>query len=56
MQEQMISHFLHFGHNGSIDDMHVQTIDHCDPNDKERRELFWIATLQTMHPNGLNFK
>jgi len=56
MQEQMISHFVDFGHNGSIDDMHVQIIDHCDPNDKERRESSWIATLQTMHPNGLNFK
>ena len=40
IQEKMISHFFYFEHNGSIDDMYVQIIDHCDPNDKERRESF----------------
>ena len=52
----MISHFFDFEHNGSIDDLYVQIIDHCDPNDKEIRESFWIETFQTMHPYGLNFE
>ena len=56
MQEKIIFHFFDFEHNGSIDDMHVQIIDHFDPSDKERRESFWIETLQTMYPYGLNFK
>ena len=56
MLEKMISHFFDFEHNGSIDDMHFQIIDHCDPNDKERRESIKIEKLKTMHPYGLKFK
>ena len=56
MQEKIISHLFGFERNCSIDDMHVQIIVYCDPNDKERRESFWIETFQTMHPYGLNFK
>ena len=51
MQEKMISHFFDFEHNGSIDDMYVQIIDHCDPNDKEGRESFWIKTINVVVPN-----
>ena len=35
MQEKMIFHCFYFDHNGSTDDMHVQIIDHCNPNDKK---------------------
>ena len=56
MLEKMISHFFDFEHNGSIDDMYFQIIDHCDPNDKERRESIKIEKLKTMHPYGLKFK
>ena len=56
MQEKMISHFFDFEPYGSIDEMYVQIIDLCDPNDKERSESFWIETLQTIHPHGMNFK
>ena len=37
MQVKMISHFFDFKQNDSIDRMYVQTIDHCDPNDKKER-------------------
>ena len=41
-QEKMISHFFTENHNASPQDIRVQIIDHCDPNDKERREnLFY---------------
>ena len=56
MQERVISHFFEQNHNHTYLDMEVQVIDHCDPNDKERREEFWIFTLQTLQPNGLNVK
>ena len=46
IQEKVISHFLI---------LHVQIIDHCDPNDKKRRESSWIVTLQTMYLYGLIF-
>ena len=38
MQEKMISHFSYLEHIGSIDDMYLQMIDHCDPNDKEKKK------------------
>ena len=56
MQEKMISHFFTENHNGCSKDMSVQIIDHCDPNDKERRESYWIETLETSYPKGLNYK
>ena len=56
MQERVISHFFEQNHNHTYLDIEVQVIDHCDPNDKERREEFWIFTLQTLQPNGLNVK
>ena len=37
IQEKMISQFLDFGHNGFIDDIYVKIIDHCDPNDKDKK-------------------
>ena len=56
MQEKMISQFCDFEGNGSFDGMYIQITDHCDPNDKERRESLWIETRQTMHLFGLSFK
>ena len=56
MQETMISHFFTENHNGCSKDMSVQIIDHCDPNDKERRESYWTETLETSYPKGLNYK
>ena len=55
-QEKMISHFFTKNHNASPQDIRVQIIDHCDPNDKEPRENFWIETLETSYPKGLNYK
>ena len=56
MQEKIISHFLTENHNGCSKDMSVQIIDHFDPNDKERSESYWIETLETSFPKGLNYK
>ena len=56
MQESVISHFFKENHDQNYTDITVQIIDHCDPNDKERREEFWIFVLKTLEPNGLNVK
>ena len=56
MQEFVISHFFSDGHTGSYKNIDVQIIDYCDPNDKEKREHFWIDTLNTWNPFGLNSK
>ena len=38
---------------GTHEVVKVQIIDHCDPNDQEAREDFWIFYLNTLHSNGL---
>ena len=53
-QEKFIEHFLCPNHNGTHNDISLQIIDHCDPNDQERREVFWIHHLDTMFPKCLN--
>ena len=49
-QEKLIEHFFLFSHNGTHEDIKVQIIGHCDPNDQEAREDFWIFHLDTLHP------
>ena len=53
-QEKLIEHFFCPNHSGTHKDISIQIIDHCDPNDQERREDFWIYHLDTMFPKGLN--
>ena len=55
-QERFIEHFSLCSHNEKHKDIKVQTIGHCDPNDQDAREDFWIFHLNTLHPQGLNKK
>ena len=55
-KEKLIEHFLLLSHNGTHEDIKVQIIGHCDPNDQEAREKFWIFHLDTLHPKDLNQK
>ena len=50
MQEELIEHFFLLSHNGVYEDIKVQIIGHCDPNDQEAREDFW------KYPKGWNQK
>ena len=52
----LIEHFFLCSHKGKHEDIKVQIIGHCDPNDQEAREDFWIFHLDTLHPQGLNQK
>ena len=50
MQEKMIFHCFYFDHNGSIDDVYVQIIDHCNPNDKKEENHFRLKhSKQCIH-------
>ena len=53
---KLIENFFCPNHSGTHKDISVQIIDHCDRNDQERREDFWIYHLDTMFPKGLNQK
>ena len=55
-QEKSIEHFFLCGRNGTHKDIKVRVTDHCDPNDQEAREDFWIFHLDTLHPKDLNKK
>ena len=55
-QEKVIEHFYSTNHHVTYNDLTVQVIDYCDPNDQERREGFWIYHLDTLYPKGLNNK
>ena len=55
-QEKSIDNFFFCSHNGTHEDIKVQIIGHCDPNDQEAREDFWIFHLDTLHSQGLNQK
>ena len=49
-QETLYEHFHREDHTGCFDQMLFQIIDHCDPNDQERRESYWVFHLKP----GLN--
>ena len=41
---------------GIHEDIKVEIIGHCDPNDQEARFDFWIFHLDTFNPKVLNQK
>ena len=55
-QKKLIENFFLLSHNGTREDIKVQIIGHCDPNDQEAREDFWIFYLDTLHLKDLNQK
>ena len=40
--------------NGAHEDIKVQIIGYCDPNDQKARKDFWIFYQDTLHSQGLN--
>ena len=47
-------HFLQSDHNGLEADCEIRLIDKTNPHSPTTRESFWIETLNTLHPQGLN--
>ena len=40
-------------YNVTNEDISVQVIHYCDPNDQEREEDFWVYHLDKLHTKGL---
>ena len=55
-QKTLLEHFYSHDHHRTHNDMIVQIIDFCDPNDQEKRENFWMHKLRTLYHDGLNHK
>ena len=55
-QEKLIEDFFLLSHNGTREGIKVQINGHCDPNDQEAREDFWMFYLDTLRLKGLNQK
>ena len=55
-QKKLIQHFFVCSHNGTHEDIKVEIIDRCDPNNQEARKDFRIFHLDTLHAKGLNQK
>ena len=55
-QEAFHEHFLSEGHHSVVEDISITLIDKTDGGDPKRRERYWIATLRTLSPLGLNME
>ena len=55
-KKKLLEHFYNHDHHGTHNDIIVQIIYFCDPNDQEKRENFWLHKLRTLYPDGLNHK
>ena len=53
-QQLIFEHFNSPGHKGFLEDVSITFIDKTDPSDPEKREDYWIQTLKTVAPRGLN--
>ena len=51
-KEKLIKHILLLSHNGTLEDIKVHIIGHCDPNDQEDR----VFCLDTLYSKRLNQK
>ena len=54
MQEHIFEYFTSEGHTGFLENLSVTFIDKTDSQNPEKRENYWIHTLKTMVPWGLN--
>ena len=56
MQEHLYRHFSSPGHRGFLNDVSVALIDKTDGSDPKKREYYWMKSLKTMAPYGLNIE
>ena len=50
------SHFLQGDHKGFLEDVEVRLIDKTQGSDPIKREYYWLRTLKTLYPDGLNIE
>ena len=53
-QKHLYEHFMGENHQSLEKDIEITLTDKTDPSDPTKREDFWIHTLGTMAPKGLN--
>ena len=56
MQEHSYRHFSSPGYRRFLNDVSVTLIDKTDGSDPKKREDYWMKTLKTMAPYGLNIE
>ena len=55
MEEHLYKQFKTEGHKGFLNEGSVTLIDKTDGKDPKKRKRYWVRTLKTMEPYGLNF-
>ena len=53
-QKSLHEHFLSDSHQSFEEDVSISLIDKTDPSDPHKREYYWLRTLKTIAPFGLN--
>ena len=55
-QNFMQYHFLQRDHQGFLKDVEVRLIDKTQASDPTKRKFYWMRTLRTLYPDGLNIE
>ena len=55
-QQFLQNHFLQDDHHGFLEDVEVTLIDKTQASDPTKREYYWMGTLKTLYPDGLNLE
>ena len=53
-QKFLQSHFLQDEHESFLENVDVRLIDNKQGSDTTSREYYWMRTLKTLYPDGLN--
>ena len=53
-QKSLHEHFLSDSHQSFEEDVSISLIDKTDPSESHKREYYWMRTLKTIAPFGLN--
>ena len=49
-------HFLQQDNKGFLKDVEIRLIDKTQGSDSTKREFYWMITLRTLYPDGLNME
>ena len=55
-QKFLQSQFLQDDRKGFLEDVEVRLIDKTQGSDHTKREYYWMRTLKTLYPDGLNIE
>ena len=55
-QKFLKSHFLQSDHKAFLKNAEVRLIDKTQGSDPTKREFYWMRTLKTLYPDGLNIE